>query len=133
MSGIGELGRDVTITIGGKNIMGRQSKGISINNEPVDVTDDDSSGFRELMAKPGLKSLDLPISGVIKNREIMNSLMGSADDSQMFATVITYTDGSVLSGNFFWNSYSETGEANGAYTFDSTLLSSGVVTFTPGT
>ena len=133
MSGIGELGRDVTITTGGVNIKGRQSKGISVNNEPIDVTDDDSSGFRELMALPGLKSVDLPISGVIKNREIMNSLIKDSSESQMFAVTITYTDGSTLSGNFFWQSYSETGEANGAYTFDSTLLSSGKPTFTPGT
>lgn len=131
MSGVGELGRSVTMTIGGQTIKGRQSKGISINNEPVEVTDNDSSGFRELMAQAGVQSLDLPVSGVIKARDIMNSLMNN--ESKMYATVITYSDGSTLTGDFFWNSYSETGESNGAYTFDSTLLSSGEIDFTAAT
>ena len=129
--GLGELGRDVTITVGGVSLKGRQSKGISINNGEIDVTDDDSSGFRELMAQAGVQSIDLPLSGVIKNREIMNTLVGTG--SKMYATLITYTDGSTLAGDFFWQSYSETGESNGAYTFDSTLLSSGAVVFTAGT
>lgn len=132
MSGIGMLGRQLVLTVAGQSIAGSQTKGLSCNNEPVDVTDDDSSGWRELMALPGLKTVELPISGVLKNLELMQSFFNAAGGSQMFAVSCTYADGSIAAGNFFLASFSETGESNGAKTFDSTWQSSGAITFTPG-
>ena len=132
MSGIGVLGRQVVLTVAGQSIAGTQTKGLSCNNEPVDVTDDNSSGWREVMALPGLKTVELPISGTMKNLELFQSFFNAAGGSQMFAVSCTYPDGSIAAGNFFLASISETGESNGAKTFDSTWQSSGEITFTPG-
>ena len=85
MSGTGMLGRQLVLTVAGQKISGSQTKGLSCNNEPVDVTDDDSSGWRELMALPGLKTVELPISGILKNLELMQSFFNAAGSSQMFA------------------------------------------------
>lgn len=133
MPGIGALGRQVVLTVAGQSIAGTQTKGLTCNNEPVDVTDDDSSGWRELMAIPGLKTVELPISGVLKNLELMRSFFNASGGSQVFAVTCTYPDGSVVSGNFMLASISETGESNGAKTFDSTWQSTSEITFVPGT
>lgn len=133
MPGIGVLGRQVVMTVAGQSIAGTQTKGLTCNNEPVDVTDDDSSGWREVMAIPGIKTVELPISGVLKNLELMQAFFNATGDSQVFAISLTYPDGSTAAGNFFLASFSETGESNVGKTFDSTWQSTGEITFTPGT
>ena len=133
MPGVGALGRQVVLTVSGASIAGVQTKGLTCNNEPVDVTDDDSLGWREVMAVAGLKTVELPVSGVLKNLELLEAFFNSAGGSQVYAITVTYPDGSVAAGNFFLASINETGESNGAKTFDSTWQSTGEVTFTAGT
>lgn len=134
MAGLGHLGRELILTVGGQSIAGVQTKGLTCNNTPIDVTDDNSSGWRELMAIPGLKTVDVPISGVLKNLELIRLFFSSTNGgSQVTTNTLTYADGSVVTGEFFMVSITETGESNGARTFDSTWQSTGAVTFTPGT
>lgn len=135
--GIGIIGREVTLTIGGVSILGVQNKGLTVNNEPLDATDETSSGWAEALALPGQKSIELPFSGLVKNLEMLRAIMASPDSSQIYACVLTYPDGTAtpsnVTGDFMLGSYTETGEYNGLYTFDVTMTSSGAVTFTPGT
>lgn len=132
MSGIGMLGREGVLTVSGQKIAGAVTKGVTCNNEPVDVTDDDSSGWRELMARPGLKTIDLPISGQLKNLELFQSFFNAQGGSQIFPINYLYADGSTIAGNFFLTTIGETGDANGAKTFDSSWQSAGEIIFTPG-
>lgn len=128
--GAGILGRDMTLTIAGQTIAGVTTKGISIANEPVDVTSDDSAGYRTLMAQSGTSTLDLSVSGVVQNLELLRSFV--TNESKIYAFVGTYTDGSTITFDGFFSSYSETGEHATAFTFDSSFQSSGAYTFTPG-
>ena len=122
-------GRQVILTVGGQNILGVRTKGLTVNNEPIDTSDDNSAGWQEFDAIPGQKAVELPISGMVKNLELLRAIMGTG--SQIYACTLTYPDGgSVVSGDFMLANYTETGEYNGAYTFDITLQSSGAVTFT---
>ena len=130
-SGISIKGREVLLTIGGQTILGVQTKGISVNNEMIDTTDDNSAGWIEYSAIAGQKSVELPISGMVKNLELLRAIMGIG--SQIYACTITYPDNSVVAGDFAMTSFSDTGEYGSAYTFEVTLASSGVVTFTAGT
>ena len=129
-AGISQKGRQVTMTLGGQNILGVQTKGLTVNNEMIATTDDNSSGWQEFDAIPGAKNVELPFSGMVKNLEMLRAIMGTG--SQIYAVTLTYSDGSVVAGDFALANYSETGEFNSAYTFDVTLQSSGAVTFTPG-
>lgn len=129
--GTGMTGRERLFTVGGDTLLGVATKGASCNNEPLDVTDDAAAGWTQLMATPGAKSVEYPISGIFKNLELFETFFNSA--SQMFAIVITYPDGSTLSFDGFMGNINETGESNGLVTFDATFTSSGAVTFTPGT
>ncbi len=129
-AGISIKGRQVLMTIGGQNILGLQSKGLTVNNTFVETTDDNAGGWTEFDAVPGLKSVELPFSGIVQNLEMLRAIMTTG--SNIFAITLTYPDGSTAAGDFAMNSYTETGESNEGYTFEVSLASSGAVAFTPG-
>lgn len=129
--GAGILGRDAVLTIAGQAIAGVTTKGLSIANEAIDVTDDDSAGFRTLMAQSGSSTLDLSVSGVVKNLELMRSFV--VNESKIYAFVMTYTDGSTVTFDGFFSTYSDTGETATAFTFDASFQSSGAYIFAAGT
>lgn len=124
---VGMLGREVVAVIGGQTIAAKQSGSITVDNEPVDVTADNSSGWREVMDEAGQKSVEIPISGIVRDLGLLQSAL--ATGSQKYACTLTYPDGSVVSGNFFLSNYTQQGEYNGAYTFDVTLMNDGAITF----
>lgn len=132
--GVGMIGREVTFVLGGAALVGVNSKGITFNNEGLDTTDDQSSGWQEFLAKPGLKSAEFSVSGIVKNLELVRAYFNA---SQLFAVTKTYGDGvttpSTVAFDAFLTSISATGESNGLVTFEASFASSGVVTFTPAT
>lgn len=129
--GIGIIGREVTFTLGASAIVGVNSKGISFSNEMLDTTDDNSSGWNEFLAVPGLKSAEFSISGTVKNLELMNAYFGA---SQIFAVVKTYPDGSTLTFDAaMTGAPAFTGESNALMTFEASFTSSGPVAFVAGT
>lgn len=129
--GKGFAGRKVTLTIGGVGSIPIQTKGLSVNNEMIDVTSDTSSGWATALAEPGQKSIELSFSGIVEDLDLLMSAISNT--SQIYACVITYPEGSTVTGDFGFGSFSDTGEYNGAYTFEATMASSGAVTFTAGT
>ena len=131
--GVGVLGRDVVLTVAGQAIAGVQTKGLTCNNEIIDVSDDAAGGWRLVMARPGLKAVDMALSGVLKNLELLRSFFNTANSgSQVYAVSVTYPDGSIVAGNFALSSFSATGESNAGTTFDSSWQSTGILTFTAG-
>jgi predicted secreted protein len=132
-AGIGIVGRQVLLTIGGITIIGTQNKGMTCNNERLDCGDDQAEGWAQAMAIPGEKAVTIPISGVLKNLGLMAAYFnGGGEGSQIFECQMTYPDGSVAEGDFFMDSFSETGEYKGLKTFDASFSSSGEVVFTAG-
>jgi predicted secreted protein len=129
--GKGFAGRKVALTIGGVGSIPIMSKGLSVNNEMIDVTSDTSDGWATALAEPGQKNIELSFSGVVENLDLMYSVVTNV--SQIYACTATYPDGSVVAGDFSFGSFSDTGETSDKYTFEAGMASSGEVTFTPGT
>jgi len=133
-TGIGIIGREVTFTLGSATLLGVNSKSWSFNNEPLDTTDDASSGWQERLAKAGVKNIEFSFSGLVKNLELINAYVGT---SQLFAVLVTYPDGastnSTLAFDAFLDTVSQTGESNGLVTYEASFSSSGTPTFTAGT
>lgn len=124
-------GRALLVKRGVTVIAGLRTKGVSINNEPIDVTTDDEAGYRTLLGDPGAKSLDLSIEGITKDDDLRVAILASG--SMMLTDVtITYPDGGILDGDFFFASLEETGTYKEAVTFSGSLQSSGQWTYTPG-
>ena len=126
---VGFIGRKIVLTWDGAAVDGVREKGIALNGEPVDVTDDVSDGWREVLAEAGEHQVNVSLSGVTKSDALKEAWFDVTD--RIKTATITYPDGGVLSGSFFLATFSETGPYNDATTFEAEVQSSGAVTYTP--
>jgi len=129
--GIGVMGREVTMTVGGQTLLGTITKGISCANELGDTSDDSTAGWQQFLATPIKKTVGLTISGLVKNYELVAAYF--AGGSEIYEVVVTYPDGSTLTFDAMLESISQTGESNGLSTFDAAYQSSGTPAFAAGT
>jgi predicted secreted protein len=123
-------GKDWILEWDGATIGGVRTKGVAVNGEALDISDDDSAGWREVWPEAGEVSVELKLSGLIKDQRLQAQAFDP--ETRIHAVTLTGNDGSVIAGNFYLQSYSQGLEYKGYPTFDASLLSSGPVTFTPG-
>jgi len=115
-------------------VAGVRELGFSIGGEAVDITNNDSAGWRTLLDAAGVNSVDIPISGVLVDDTLRaDAINGATIGSGLRMQNATFerADGSTLTGTFYLQGYSETGAHDGEITFEATLMSSGPVTYTP--
>lgn len=130
------IGRDLLLeysTDGGTTyttLAGVISKSVAINQEPVDVTTDDADGWRTLLAEPGTRSVDLSVSGVTESDYLREQITVGTSSVAFEDIRITYPNGDTITGSFFLNSLTETGETTAGVTFEGSLQSSGEITYT---
>jgi predicted secreted protein len=122
-------GRRVRIAIGGTDIAGAKTDSMTVNNEPIDVTDKDSVGWRTLLADVGSRSVDANVEGILIGDTLLTLGVG-AGSALLPAATITVESIGVFAGNFYLNSVELGGAMDGENTFSATLQSSGVITFT---
>jgi predicted secreted protein len=123
-------GRQVLLTWGGTPLLGVREKGVTLNGEPINVTSDEDSGWRTLIPDvPNEDAVEVKLSGVSKDDRLKTDWFAR---TRTRAAVFTYPNGATISGTFMIGSFSEGIPYNNALTFETTLLSHGVVTFTPG-
>ena len=134
MSGLN--GRLLTIDFETTTLVGIRTRGFTINAEPVDVTNDDDSGWRTLLAEPGLRSVEVPVAGISSDEVLLDAIMEGTTYT-LPAVVVNLASGvgaattpGTLTGNFFLSSLEQTGEHDGAVEFTATLMSSGAITYT---
>ena len=128
------VGHEVTATVGGAALIGTVSKSVSFNGEILDQTDDAASGWQSLAAVHGLKSLEVSMSGPLKNLELVGLYFGS---SQAVEVVWTYPDGAstntIITFDAVMSALSTGGDSNTGYTWDATFTSSGEPVYTAAT
>ena len=64
-------GRSLTIDWDTTTLVGVRTRGVNMSNEMVDVTTDDDSGWRTLLATPGLKSVEVTVGGISSDEVLM--------------------------------------------------------------
>lgn len=129
--GTGFKGDEVTVTVGSLTLLGTNNKGITLNNTPLDTTNDASSGWQERLAKSGVKSLEFPFTGILQNLELVNTYFGT---SQIVELIYTFPDGSTITGDGFMDNVSiDPTNSNDLFTFSATFSSSGAPAFVAGT
>ncbi len=124
-------GRSLLIKRGSTVIAGVRSKGVAINNEPIDITSDDDLGYRTLLTEAGTMSIDLSVEGVSKDATLLTLAAAGGTGLMLTNVTVEYPDGGIIAGNFFLNSFENTGPYNEAVTFTASLQSSGAFTYTP--
>ena len=123
------LGRNIILKSNGVKIAGVREKSIAVNGEPVDISDDDSAGWRELLAEDGARMIDITVSGVTKNA-VLRAAKFAGGASTILALTLDYEDGAQIAGNFKLVNYSETDPYQDAVTFEASLQSTGAVAYT---
>jgi predicted secreted protein len=123
-------GRKLRIKRGSTAIAGARSDSITINNEPIDITDKDDAGWRTMLADVGVRSIDCEVEGILTDSTFLALAVGTA--SSLLEAYTLELDGiGDFTGDFFLASFAVTGEQADATTFTASIQSSGTITFTP--
>jgi TP901-1 family phage major tail protein len=124
-------GRTLLIKKNAVTIAGIRSVSVKVGREWIDVTDNDSGIFRELLAGTEAQAtLTIQCSG-LSSETTLKAIGMSATAGAAFLTDITMVDpteaasADILSGNFAVTEYEIKGEYQGAIEFSCTLESSG--------
>lgn len=130
---VARVGRQTQFFFGGNSpndeILGVREKSIDLNGEAIDVTSGEDAGVRVLLTVSAQDEVNIGINGVSKDLRLKTAF--TTGQRTQICTFI-YPDGSILTGTFFLESFKETEPYKDASTFEASLKSSGVVTFTPG-
>lgn len=134
----GGASRDLLILRGGTRIAGVNSKSVAVAKEGIEITTDEDNGYRLYLPEAGTKTLDISFSGVTKDPTLRAQILTEqaqllTDITVEYPPIGSQTTGDSLSGDFYFNGYTDNGGgSDGAIEFDGTLQSSGEWTFTAG-
>lgn len=130
------IGRDVLVTEstdGGTTwtaiAAGERSNEITINGEAIDLTDKSSGGWRILDTRASQLSVDLSMSGTLKDAKLIERIMANGD-SLTFNLIQLDVGFGVFEGSFYMSGITLTNEHTDATVFEASFQSAGVVEFT---
>ncbi|MES2967481.1 MAG: phage major tail protein, TP901-1 family [Pseudomonadota bacterium] len=114
-----------------ETIAGLRATRISFNAETVDVTSLESQGgWRELLGGAGVKSAAISGAGVFRDADTDERARQIFFDGEVPAFQVVIPDFGVIEGPFQIASIEYAGSHNGEATYDMSLASAGVLTFT---
>lgn len=122
------VGRDITFTPTGSDsapVTGMQSKDITINNEPIDITSDDDDGWRRYLDNdPAERAIEMTVEGLTKDAALIE--LATAGGSALISEY-TLTLGPLgsFTGDFHIGTLNLKGEYKDAVKFSCTIRSSG--------
>ncbi len=108
-------------------VAGMRTTQMSVNGEAVNVTNKDSSGWRELLSGAGVRSISVAGSGIFTGsaaeaRIKSTALSGLLDDYEL-----SFESGDRMQGKFLVTRLDYAGDYNGERTYTMSLESSGEV------
>lgn len=110
-------------------IIGARQEDLTIANGEVDVTDKDDNGYRTLLDDWGTRSIDVSISGLLKDDSLLE-IATSSSASVLLQEYELEIDGiGTFTGDFFMNGLQLGAPHDNSVTFSATFLSSGVYTY----
>lgn len=115
-----------------ETIAGLRATRISFNAETIDVTTLDSEGcWRELLVGGGVRSAAISGSGVFRDADTDERARQLFFNGETPAFQIIIPDFGIVEGAFQLSSLEYAGALNGEATYELSLMSAGVLTFTP--
>ncbi len=122
-------GRKLRIKKGGTAIAGARTDNLTINNEPIDITDKSDAGWSTMLADAGVRSIEADVEGILEDSTLLALAVGAV--ANLLAAWTIEVEGiGTFAGNFYLNSLELGGEQEDAVTFTANIQSSGVITFT---
>lgn len=134
---VAQCGRDVVFRIDANDdttfatVGGIKNAGVSINNEPVNITNSDSAGWREFLSGCGVRSVTFTGSGVFVDDAAAADALTMSMNGVAAPADFLIPDFMTFAGNFVCTTCEFTGgEDNGEVSYSLTFESSGVITAT---
>lgn len=131
-----QKGRDLLLKVDSDDVgtfitvAGLRSRGVSLNAEPVDVTNAESIGrWRELLAGSGVRRASITGSGLFKDDASDTLVRQFFFEDNIRDWQIIMPDFGTLEGPFQIITLEYAGEYDGAVTYDLTLESAGALAF----
>lgn len=110
-----------------------QSKSLKINNEVIDITNDNSAGFRELAEQYSMRTMDISFDGVADDDTWMGLVLednANVSTSQILTDITLNAAGYfAITGNFMVTSYEISGSFDDVVKFSCELQSTGAWSF----
>lgn len=112
-------------------VAGLRTKSIKLNSQTVDVTDQSSNGWTELLPETGIRSVSVTGSGVFRDAE-SDARVRAAFFAQTVVNAQMILPGfGTIAGPVLVTSLTYAGTFKGEATFEVTLSSAGEPSFTP--
>lgn len=122
-----QTGRNIYISKGATRVAGARAKSLTLNGETVDVTNDDSAGWRELLEEFGVKSVDAEIEGVMTSGVLVAAWFAGG----LEAYTVTITGVGTFTGDWVLSNVPLSGSHDAEIAYSGSLMSSGAIVFTP--
>lgn len=118
-------GSETFTTIGGM-----KTNSMTFNNQEVDITNKDSSGWKTLLEAAGTQSVTISGAGVFDDGAIIDSIMTKVNAGSITNYQLVFGNGDYYQGAFLITSLERSGAHDGAEEFSISLASSGAISFT---
>jgi TP901-1 family phage major tail protein len=112
-------------------VCGLTQSGLTINAESVDVTDNCSDGWREMLEGAGVRSVSITASGNSSDNAAQAFITNAILNNQFIRARIRRGAGDEFEGTWQIPSNGFSAPFNGAETFEVTLESAGAISYTP--
>lgn len=125
------VGRELKFSWDSTTLAGVRTRGVTMNNDLIDVTSDDSNGWQTLLAIPGVKSVEITIGGITENEVLINEFFKANPTGEALQATLptSLSNAGNYSGTFMVSSLETSGEHSGELEFTATFMSSGPVTY----
>ncbi|MEO0441904.1 MAG: phage tail protein [Pseudomonadota bacterium] len=108
-------------------IAGLRTTQLSVNGEPVVITNKDSGGWRELLSGAGIRSVSVSGAGVFTGSDAEMRIKNHALAGLIDAYELSFESGDRMRGDFLVTRLDYSGDYNGERSYTLSLESSGVV------
>lgn len=113
-------------------VAGARSDSITINNEPIDITDKGDDGWRTLLGDASVRSVELSVTGLVDGSSLIAKAFGPTN-SLLGAYTIDISGMGEISGQFYFSNIELSAPHDDAFEFSATIMSSGEITWTAAT
>ena len=126
-----EVQTATTPTVVWTKVCGLTQTGLTINQEGVDITDNCSEGWREMLEGAGVRNVSISASGNARDNAAQQFILAKILANEFVTARIKRGHGDEFSGVWQIPSNGYSAPYNGAETFEVTLESAGKITYKP--
>ena len=110
-----------------RTVAGLRTTQMSINGDTVNITSNESGGWRELLSGAGVRSVSVAASGIFLGSAAEEQVRASALAGLIDSYELSFEDGQKLRGRFLIQRLDYSGDFNGERNYALSLESSGAV------